>query len=355
MQSASGQLPSGTSGPIPTPSTPVPALNRRYSKTMHRHSFQGSSRISLSAGASSVSSTAYTCASWNTPDSGAPRNSTSSQPGGGGGGSYVPPHRRSQQYGPSYAPYAPASSKRGLSRNSTSSASGTTWRRSTSDATCRPPPNPGYNNRHPPVSTSTTATSALRRPSAPGIRPAVREEHPVATKPGTSVRNTNGTSLRDAILLAGDEVEDYVATTMDSWRLAASSMLFQPAKVGASPTQPAPGTAAAAAAAVPLQSQPAEPDRAAQDTDIANESLACRSSHIPIHHSSDARPSVDQNHAIGQLAMGSALAGVGPVVVEGRQVQTTFESGVGRSSSYAGAQPGVSPLNPTCTAIPPGR
>lgn len=162
------------------------------------------------------------------------------------------------------------------------------------------------------------------RPSA-----AEKEEEPAAIKTGTSVP-ANGGVLHDALLLAGDDdEEDYVATTMDSWRLAASSMLFQPAKVstrsqatpsGADPSQPV--------------EEPEVDDTDMMETDTF---LSCRSNPIPIRHSRDSRPSVD--HPTGEHAVGSTLAGDGPILVEKKEIQSSLESVLCSSNSSATAQP----------------
>lgn len=231
----------------------------------------------------------------------------------------MPPHRRSQQFGSSHAPYTPTAGKRGLSRNSTSSVSGAPWRRSTSDATCRPPPKMSY---RPPSAT-------LQRPSAPGgasgsLSDAAEVDRVVGSMPASS-------RLCDAVLADFEEERsDVAAAAMDNGRLAATSMLFQPAKVeprflSSSQHMPKP-----------------QADEMTRDSDMADISF-CRSNPIPIRPSRDSRPSTDQPQS--ELAKTGTLCDDVPILVEKKDIQSSLESVLcSSSSSVFGAPQHTVPL-----------
>lgn len=153
---------------------------------------------------------------------------------------------------------------------------------------------------------------------------------PVSSLPARSDR------LRDAMRLADEEdEEDFVATTMDAWRLAASSMLFQPAKVEAR-IQSSPQS-------MP-QPQP-QPSETSRDSDMVVDTCpSCRSNPIPIRPSLGSRPSTDQQTT--DLADTSTLGNDGPILVEQKEIQSSLESVLCSSDSSAtGTQQEVPPLD----------
>lgn len=140
--------------------------------------------------------------------------------------------------------------------------------------------------------------------------------------------------LRNALRLADEEDdEDFVATTMDSWRLAASSMLFQPARVApraVSSPQPTP------------QPQPSEDSK---DSEMVVDTCpSCRSNPIPIRPSRDSRPSTDQPTT--DYADTNTVDNGVPILVSTGGIQSSLESVICSSNSSAmGAQQEVAPLD----------